>query len=153
LKRGLFIEVNEEGVNVENLPPLTFHVPSLVKAIEPAVDALVPPGHDPRQFLDLIARAYDALGGQGEQPVEEIYKRVIWNVQKVTFWKSLNTSQFVTITRPQFRARLTQSLEIAQKTSDGRELRFGTTVQPREAWEMYSPGEGRVVQIGRVTFL
>jgi hypothetical protein len=153
LNRGLFVEAQEEGVSIENLPVQTFHVPSLLKALEPVVDTLVPSGHDPQQFLDLVAQAYDSLGGGGEQSLEEIYRTVVWNSQKASFWKSLNPTQFVRVTRPQFRSRLTQTLQLAQRTSDGRELRFGTTVQTKEAWEIYSPGEGRVVQVGRMALL
>lgn len=152
LNRSLFVEATDDGVMIETLPATqTFHVPTVVKTLDSIVGEMSSIRQDPRHFLELVQRAFDSVGGGGERPIEEVYRGVLWHAQKVTFWKTLSPQQFVRITRPQFRSLLTQVLQLGVRTPDDRELRFGTTIQAKEAWEIYSPGEGRVVQVGRLS--
>jgi hypothetical protein len=153
INQSLFIEAVDEGVNIETLPPLTtFHVPTVLQQLDPLINSFAASRQEPRQFVEVLQRALDSLGG-GERSLEEVYRGVVVQSQKPAFWKTVNPQQFVRITRPQFRALLAQVLQTGQRTPDGRELRFGTTVQAKEAWEVYSPGEGRVVQVGRLNLL
>jgi hypothetical protein len=152
VKRGLFVEATDDEVLIETLPAMqTFHVPKVMKELDGVMCTLAGNGLDQRQLMELVQRAFDALGGGGERPLEEIYRGVVWHAQKWTFWKTLGPKHFVRITRPQFRSFLTQALQLGMRSPDGRELRLGTTVQAKEAWEMYSPGEARVVQVGRLS--
>jgi hypothetical protein len=153
INRGLFVEAEDEGINIETLPPLTtFHIPAVLQQLDPVVSGLAASRQEPKQFLEVLQRALDSLGG-GERSLEDVYRGVVVQAQKPAFWKTVNPQQFVRITRPQFRALLAQVLQTGQQTPDGRELRFGTTVQAKEAWEIYSPGEGRVVQVGRLSLM
>jgi hypothetical protein len=52
-----------------------------------------------------------------------------------------------------FRRRLSAILAENVKLADGRELRLTPTVTRKNVWELFSPAEGRVVQVGRLVFI
>lgn len=153
LCQGIFLELKPNKLIVEELQiHVTPFVPSLMELLSPHVADLVPPGHTPQSFLDMLARAYDALAGPTEKSLEEVFKMFVSLSQKPVFWKAVNPATFTRITRPAFRARIAMALASGLKCSDGRELKFGTTLSASDMWEIYSPGEERSVQIGRISF-
>jgi hypothetical protein len=148
--RGIFVELKDEQVYVEGRPgALPPYAPTVVEVLRPEVEALVPTDFHPEQFVDLLARAYERVPGEAERPVEEVYRNVVVLVQKEAFWKHLDGKSLVRLTRPAFRARLAVVLAAAPDP-EGPAVRLGTTVNSARAWETFSPGEGRVVQIGRL---
>ncbi len=152
LCRAIFVELKGEAIVVEGIAgTLTPHVGTLVERLKPEVENVLPKNFNLNDFLTHIVHAYDRLAGSGlERPIEEVYRASVLFGQKQGFWRTLDASQLVAMTRPMFRARLTEWLRLGLKTSDGRELQFGTTSQSRDTWELYSPGEERVVQVGRL---
>jgi hypothetical protein len=52
-----------------------------------------------------------------------------------------------------FRCRLSAVLAENVKPTHGRELRLTPTVTRKDVWEVFSPTEGRVVQVGRLAFI
>ena len=98
-------------------------------------------------------KEYDALGEQGEVPVEAVYRQCVLAVQPTSFWVTAEPSKFQSLTRPMFRCRLSAMLAENLKPADGRELRLTPTVTRKDIWELFSPAEGRVVQVGRLAFI
>jgi hypothetical protein len=151
LNQGLFIRLKDDKVEVEDIGlSFTPFVPSLVESLKPIVDRLLPEDFNEKQFMDLLIASYNSVPGQSERPVEDIYRAAVWLSQKANFWKQLSSKSFVPLIRPAFRAQLSQLLVSNSLTNSGHNLRFGTTSNPKDAWELYSPGEGRVVQIARM---
>jgi hypothetical protein len=152
INRGVIIDLAEQEVRVDELS-LRFvpHAASVMKGIQPEVQGLIPSGFDPQKFMALLTAAYDMLPGGKEKPLELVYRVTFLLSQKSSFWKGLHAGQIVRLTRPAFRARLAQLLVAGLRAADGRELRFGTTVVAKDAWEVYSPGEERLVQVGRIS--
>jgi hypothetical protein len=153
IQRGIFIELKRSRVVIDELLIETSpYVPALESQLEDAVAALQPSNARLPRFLDLVAEAYDFLGGNSGRSIEDVFKIFVMRSQKQTFWKCPSGAAFSNSTRPSFRAQLSFALESGATCSDGREISFGTVISSESAWEMYSPGEGRVVQIGRISF-
>jgi hypothetical protein len=152
LCRGIIVELKGESVTVEGIAEAhSPHVPALVESLKPEVAMVAPDAFDAAGFMSQLVTCYDRLPGSGaERGLEDVYRTLLWIVQKPAFWRSLDPKQFVRFTRPMFRARLTEALRQGLKSGDGRVVQLGTTTQPRDAWEVFSPGEGRVVQVGRL---
>lgn len=154
LCRGLPVELRDGSVLIEELGvSLTPVASEVAQQLEAVVAALVPKDFDPRAFMDLLAASYDQTAGAAEKPIESVYRSTVLLSQKSAFWKSLVPSRFTRLTRPEFRARMAAAIEANVTSSDGRAPRFGTTVNTSQAWEIYSPGERRSVQVGRLTFI
>jgi hypothetical protein len=153
IQRGIFIELKRSRVVIDELLIETSpYVPSLERQLEDAIAAMQLSNAHPARFLDLVADAYDYLGGNSGRTIEDVFKIFVMRGQKQTFWKCPSGATFSESTRPRFRAQLSAALASGVSCSDGREISFGTVINSESAWEMYSPGEGRVVQIGRISF-
>jgi hypothetical protein len=74
-------------------------------------------------------------------------------LQPATFWATIDPLKFHSLSRATFRSRLSAILADNVKSSDGREMRLTPTVTRRDVWELFSPAEGRVVQVGRLAFV
>lgn len=157
LCRGIPMHLQAGTVSVDELGlSFTPIAGEVLLALEPYVLELVPSDFNPRGFLDLLAAAYDQIptaGASVEKPIEAVYRTVVVMSQKPVFWKTLSTARFIRLSRPSFRARIAAILETNIVPTDGRAVRFGTTVIPSQAWEIYSPGEGHFVQVGRIAFV
>ncbi|HYV47348.1 MAG TPA: hypothetical protein VFA20_20960 [Myxococcaceae bacterium] len=150
--RGLIIELTDDEVRIDEISlRLSPHAASVVEVIAGEVSALVPTDFNPERYMALLVTAYDAAPGGVEKPLEAVYRAAVFASQKSAFWKGLNPDHFVRLTRPAFRARLARLLHLGTRTADGREIRFGSTVVAKDAWEVYSPGEERLVQVGRIS--
>ena len=152
LCRAIFVELKGEAVAVEGIAgTLTPDVPTLVERLKPEVENVLPKNFNLKDFITHVVHAYDRQAGASvERPIEDVYRASVLFCQKQGFWRTLDASQLVAMTRPMFRARLTEWLRLGLKTADGRALQFGTTSESRDTWELYSPGEERVVQVGRL---
>ena len=106
-----------------------------------------------KQFCEILAQAYDAAGGQGDVPIEAVFRQAILLLQPATFWATIDASKFQCLSRATFRSRLSAILADNVKSSDGREMRLTPTVTRKDVWELLSPAEGRVVQVGRLAFV
>jgi hypothetical protein len=153
IQRGIFIELKRDRVVIDELLIETSpYVTALEHQLEDAIATMQPSNPRRARFLDLVAEAYDYLGGNSERALEDVFRIFVMRDQKQTFWKCPSAATFSNSTRPSFRAQLSSALASGALCSDGREISFGTIISSESAWEMYSPGEGRVVQIGRISF-
>ncbi len=149
--RGLFVELKGDSVLVEGAPGRQSpYVPALIPAIRKLVSELIPGDDSVREFLELVARAYDDVSGSDERSIERVFRHAMMLSQPQSFWSDPTPAKFRPITRPIFRARLSAIMQERLETRDGRCLRLGTTLETKERWEIYSPGEGHVVQVGRM---
>lgn len=150
--RGVFVELKGDSVSVEGLPGRTTpYVPGLVDKMKPLIAQLQPDKKGLPDFMDLLARAYDDLDGAGKElSVVRVFRNAAILMQTASFWSTMDPKTFHPLSRPMFRARMANILEEGTRTKDGRGLRLGTTVNPKEAWEVFSPTEGHVIQIGRL---
>ena len=89
--RGVFLELKGETVSLEGLSGQdTPYVPALVEKMKPLVAKLQPEKRAMAAFLDLLARAYDDLGGAGrELPVEKIFRTAVLLLQPESFWSNM----------------------------------------------------------------
>lgn len=153
LHRGIFVELTGDQVRIEGVSGLcTPHVPTLIETLRPEVKNL--PSSDPkgiRKYVNAIIDAYDMAGGRGELSIEKIYRLAVLQTQKPAFWSKMQPSSLHRFTRPMFRAIVSKLLSEGELLGPHLNLRLGTTVDPKDAWEVFSPGEGRVIQVGRVS--
>ncbi|MFL5352683.1 hypothetical protein [Archangium sp.] len=151
---GIFIEFDDDEVEIVELgivlPPF---VPSVIQALEEEVELIRRLRQEPQKFIDLLGQAYAHVPGEQERPIEQVYRAAVLAYQKPSFWRTVAPSGFARLSRPAFRSGLAEVMASGLRTSDGRELRFGTSLSPKETWEVFSPGEGRVVQVGRIGFV
>jgi hypothetical protein len=151
---AFFMELKNDAVVIEGVPgKLSPHVPAVIAALKPHLDSLTGEKGSLHQFSAILAEAYDALGGQGDVPVETVFRQCVLLVQPATFWVAVEPSKFRVLSRPMFRSRLSAMLAENARLPDGRELRLTPTVNRKDVWELFSPAEGRVVQVGRIAFL
>lgn len=153
VNRGIIIELVEDEIRVEELA-MRFqpHAASVADMIAPEVEGLVPREFTAPKFMACLSSAYDMVPGVAAKSIESVYRATLMLVQKPVFWRSLQANNLVRLTRPAFRARLARLLALGTRAADGREMRFGTTIVAKDAWEIYSPGEERLVQVGRISF-
>lgn len=152
IQEGVFIEVDGDEVKVsETGASLATYAPSVARALATEVQEVERFCKESKRFVDQLAVAHDAVPGDQEKPLEAVYRQYVMVVQKPGFWRTLLPAQFTRISRPMFRAALTAVMEQGLRARDGRVPRFGTALAG-EYWEVYSPGEGRIVQVGRLSF-
>jgi hypothetical protein len=152
--KAFFVELKNNAVVIDGVPGKhSPHVPAVMAALKPHVDALAAGKDSLQRFADILAEAYGILGGEGEVPIESVFRQCVLAVQPASFWTSIEPEKLEPLTRPMFRARLSAILADNVKPADGRELRLTPTVTRKDVWEVFSPAEGRVVQVGRLAFL
>jgi hypothetical protein len=153
LQRAIFVNSRDGVITVEELQlSATPFVPELVDLLRGHIEGLIPRGFKPQTFLNKLAAAYDSLSGPPQRPLESVYRAFVCAAQKPAFWTTSNSKSFTSVTRPSFRACLAEALQNNAVCSDGRIPQFGTSLSPNDIWEIYSPGEGRCVQVGRISF-
>ena len=154
VSRAYFVELKNDTVTVDGLPGKhTPFVPALVATLRPHIASLEIDKGGLQQLIDTIAQAYDALGGTGEMSIETVFRQSVLLVQPAAFWKTVEPSRFQALTRPVFRCRLSAILADNMRPADGREMRLTPTVSRKDVWEIFSPAEGHVVQVGRIAFV
>jgi hypothetical protein len=152
--RALFVEFKNDVVSIDAVAGKhSPNVASVIKALKPHVDSLATNKEGVGQFCEVLAQAYDALGGQGDVPIEAVFRQSILLLQPATFWVTIDPAKFQSMTRATFRCRLSAILADNVRSSDGREMRLTPTVTRKDVWELFSPAEGRVVQVGRLAFV
>lgn len=153
VSRAFIVELKDEIVSVDGVPGRhSPHVPALINTLKPHIDRLSESYGSLQQFADLLARAYDSLGGHGDIGVETVFRQCVVLMQPSTFWTNVEQSKFKSFPRPAFRYLLSTMLAENTRAADGRELRLTPTVNRKDVWELFSPAEGRVVQVGRLAF-
>ena len=151
--RGIFVEQQENEVRLEGESKrLTPVVEDLMKRLEVLSATLVPRNFAPESFLRLLADACSAVPGEGARSLEQVYRACVSIGQKPSFWKYGLSEDFEPLSRMAFRARLSAVLDGPLEGLDMR-LQLETTINKAQAWEVYSPGEGRVVQVGKLAVL
>ncbi len=151
--RAYFVELKNGAVTIDGVTGRhSPHVPGVVQALAPLVKDLNTDKAGLQQFCNVLCEAFDILGGRGEVPIEAAFRQCVILSQPSTFWTNIDTSKFRPLTRPVFRSRLTALLADSLRSTDGRELRLFPTVNRKDVWELFSPAEGRVVQVGRLAF-
>ncbi len=152
--RAMFVELKNDAVTIDGVPGKLFpHVPSVVAQLKSYLTRVALDGRALRDFVNVVAQAYDALGGSGEIAIESVFRQCVLLVQPATFWASIEPAKFQPLSRAAFRCRLSAILADNITSDDGRELRLTPTVNRKDVWELFSPAEGRVVQVGRLAFL
>lgn len=153
LAYAFFISAKGDQIQVEGVTgSFTPHVPALISALKPIVARAACTDAELSKFADILERAWEACGGQGEILLEDVYRQFFVVNQPNSFWDSVEPQKINHVSRPIFRSRLSFLLSREVRSRKGRRIRFGTTLNPREAWEIFSQGEGRVVQVGRIIF-
>lgn len=151
--RAFFVELKNDTVVIEAVPGKhSPHVPAVLAALKPHLSSVTNDKASLQRFCDMLAEAYAVLGGQGDVSIEAVYRQCVLLAQPAGFWANVEASKFQPLSRPIFRCRLAAVLAENVKPADGRELRLTPTVTRKDVWEVISPAEGRVVQVGRLAF-
>ena len=151
---AFFVEIKNDTVIIDEVSgKYSPHVSTVIGALKPHIETLTINKGDLQRFSAILAEAYDVLGGQGEVPIESVFRQCLLAVQPTSFWLTVEPSKLQPLTRPIFRRRLSAMLAENVKLADGRELRLTPTVSRKNVWELFSPAEGRVVQVGRLAFI
>jgi hypothetical protein len=150
---GIFVELEGDNVVIEELDLRLRPDPSSVaKAIAPTISAIRKWSDQLDEFRVMLERGYAMVPGVGGKPLEAVYRATVFCAQRAGFWKALKPSAIVAIVRPVFRACLSDLVSKGVTTSGGCRIVFGTASPGIETWEIFSPGERRVVQVGRIGF-
>lgn len=154
IARALFVDLKNDAVTIDGVPAkLTPHVPAVVAALKPVIESLATPKDKLQEFANTLAEAYDAAGGAGEIAVEAVFRQCILLMQPAQFWATIEPARFQSLPRPLFRFRISAILAENLRSAKGREMRLTPTVNRKDIWEVFSPAEGRVVQVGRIAFV
>ena len=152
LETGIFVELRKGAIVVEELGL------SLPPDAQAVADAMAPHLADTkmweqkaRDFGTLIEEAYEAVPGTRERSLESVYRAALFGMQKGTFWRAPSAERITLMSRPAFRAGLTALIASGARTASGKVVRFGSSLSASDSWELFSPGEGRVVQVGRLS--
>jgi hypothetical protein len=151
VNRAVFVSLEGRTVRVEGAANCSPFVPSVIRALSAQLN--VPPITDAelKDFLSTLAKAVDSMQASGlEASLEDIFRRCVLEVQKAAFWKNPTPVAFTPLSRPTFRYHISEILRRGLETPDGRVISLGTTTMTKDAWEVYSPGEERVVMCGRL---
>jgi len=151
---AFFVELKNDAVVIDGIPGKhSPYVPAVFDLLKPHVQGLTTDKASLQRFGEILGEAYDVFGSQGEVPIEAVFRQCVLLAQPATFWTTIEPSKFQAFSRQLFRCRLSAMLAENVKPGDGRELRLTPTVNRKDVWELYSPAEGRVVQVGRIAFL
>lgn len=154
INRGIFLNLKGGRVIIEEVNvALDPYVLAVIEHLKPEIESLLSKKLKLEVFMDVLASAYDELEGPKEKSIEAVYRQAILLSQTPAFWKGGSQKRFNSLTRAMFRARLSEVLRTGLRDKSGRELQFGTTADTREKWEIFSPGEGQVVQVGRMALV
>lgn len=155
VNKAVFILMEGQTVRIEGADSgYTPFVPSVMTALSNQLQGLQGSGAELKAFLAVIAKAYDALPRIGQAcSLEALFRQCVLEAQKPSFWRNPSTKSFTALTRPMFRYRITQLLQSGLSTPDGRSISLGTTTMSKDVWELYSPGEQRIVQAGRLSLV
>lgn len=154
IARSCFVELKNDIVTIEGAPGKhTPQVSAVVELLKPVLAGVAIDKKGLQEFVEVLAQAYDNLNAQGEVPIEAVFRQCVLLIQPATFWANIEASKFQALSRPLFRCRLSAILVDNIRPADGRDLRLTPTVNRKDVWELFSPAEGRVVQVGRIAFV
>lgn len=156
VEHGIPVDIDEKSrsVKVGGRKTSTPTVKSVVAALKPLVAGLVPNNFAPQSFIDLLAKAYDDVkGSKSQAPAQDVYYGLVMRIQAPQFRRDARADRFRELTLDQFRARLTRCLECGYtSTTDRRELRMLSPLDPQESIFVYQPAELRFAFVGRIEF-
>jgi hypothetical protein len=151
LADGILIELKGDEVLLPDTgQTLTPFAPRVITALAAEVSTLAAWKKEPDKFMALLVEAYEKVPGAQERPLELVFRAALWLHQKPAFWRTLQPSHYSRLSRASFRAGLAALMASGTKTKDGRSPRFGTAVSGTY-WEVFSPGEGQIAQVGRIS--
>lgn len=152
VNKAVFVSLEGSVVKIEGaLRPCTPFIPSVVTELAGAIKGVETSEAELKGFMVVLAKAYDSVPRAGlECSLEAVYRQCVFESQKPTFWRGPNAASFAAISRSAFRYRLSEILRLGLLTNDSRAVELGTTTMSKDAWEVYSPGEQRVVIAGRI---
>jgi hypothetical protein len=153
VNKALFVSQDGSAVNVDDVAAgCTPYIPSLMPTLTRVVEELMASEAELKSFLGVLAKVYDAFPRPGSEcSLEAVYRQCIVELQKPSFWRNPTSTSFIRLSRPAFRYRISEILRLGVLTTDGRAVTLGTTTMSKDAWEIYSPGEQRVVIAGRLS--
>lgn len=153
IKKAVFLSLEGNSVKVEGAAgPCTPFVPSLMPTLGRVLEEAEASEPELKTFLGVLAKAYDVLPRSGSEcSLEAVYRQCLLESQKPNFWRTPSAASFVVLSRPAFRYRISEILRLGLVTPDGRAVALGTTTMAKDSWEIYSPGEQRVVIAGRLS--
>jgi len=153
IHQAVFVSQDGRSVKVEGQPAIfTPDVPTVMAALRHQFQDIESSESELRTFLDLLIRAYEATSKTGSEcNLEELFRCCVVELQKPGFWRNPVKASFVSLTRPAFRFRLSEILRRGMTAPDGRLISLGSTTATKDAWEVFSPGEQRVVLAGRLS--
>ncbi len=151
IKKAVFVSLEGNSVKMEGAPgPCTPFVPSFMPMLARVLEEAEASEPELKTFLGVLAKAYDVLPRSGSEcSLEAVYRHCLLESQKPNFWRAPSPTSFVVLSRPAFRYRISEILRLGLVTSDSRAVALGTTTMSKDSWEIYSPGEQRVVIAGR----
>lgn len=155
VNRAVFISLENHVVRVEGAPSASPpYAPAAIQVLSAQMETLGTSEAQLRLLLAMVSRAYDRVARSAEEcNLEELYRQCVMEAQKPGFWRHPTPNSFVSLTRAMFRYALSEVLRLGITTSDGRTVGLGTTTMTKDAWELYSPGEQRVVLAGRLSLV
>jgi hypothetical protein len=157
VQRGVDVEYDVNArvfvVSGHRIPALDLD--QLVERLHSETKDLLPKGFAPAKFLEQLGTAYDTIKrAEPTVAIATLYKQAVYATQSKRFWLDARPEHFVSLTRDQFRARLTACLDAGcQELRDGRQLRLLPPIDPKDALFMYQPAERRFAFVGRVSFV
>jgi len=153
VSRAYFVELKGDVVTVDGIPGKHSPcVPVLIETLKPYIDKLATDQQSLQGFVEILAQAYDTLGGKGDMNLEAVFRQTVMLSQLPAFWSLMDPAKFQALPRPVFRCRLSNVLEQGVRPKDGREIRLTPSLSRKDVWELFSPAEGHVVQVGRIGF-
>jgi len=154
INQAIFVSQDGQSVKIEGLPTIfTPDVPRVMAALRDQLQDIESSESDLRAFLDLLLRAYEATSKTGSEcNLEELFRCCVVELQRPGFWRNPVKASFVSFTRQAFRFGLSEILRRGMTAPDGRAICLGSTTATKDAWEIFSPGEQRVVLAGRISF-
>lgn len=153
--RAVFIALDGKIARIEGAAAgCAPFVPSVMIVLSEQLQGLGSSEPELRSFLATLAKVYDNTPRPGQEcSLEALFRLSVLETQNPAFWRNPTGKFFTALTRPIFRYRLSELLRLGLRTSDGRTISLGTTTMSEGAWELYSPGEQRVVQAGRLSLI
>jgi hypothetical protein len=153
--RAIFIALDGQSVRIEGaLAGCAPFVPAVMTVLSEHLQGLGGSESELKSFLATLVKVYDNTPRPAQEcSLEALFRQCVLEAQKPTFWRNPTSKSFTALTRPIFRYRISELLRLGLSTTDGRTISLGTTTMSKDVWELYSPGEQRVVQAGRLSLI
>jgi hypothetical protein len=151
VNQAVFVSLESRTVKVEGAANCSPFVPTVIRTLSALLNAVPTTDAELKVFLSAVAKAVDNAQPPGrEASLEDLFRRCVFEVQKPAFWRNPTLVAFTPLSRSTFRYCIAEILRRGLETPDGRVISLGSTTMTKDVWEIYSPGEERVVMCGRL---